>query len=319
MAAAAAILCSCSKEQSSAPAPSDGMARMTVNLPQSRTKAVTESSAETAVNSLQVYVFNENGSQLESYGTSTSSSLTLSVSLGRKLVAALVNYDETKDVTNIEALKAKMSDLSDNVDGGFVMFGTETADVQGNSTVTVPVTRLVARVVISKITNAIDIPQYKDDPIVLKKIALVNAAGETNVAATAAPASDKYYNKMQTMTELPSLLSSTMTQSIANQSSYDGETRLYCYPNPCEEDSQLETWSPRFTRLVITVEIAGQDWYYPITLSSGVRANYSYEVSELRITRLGSTSPDEPLEIGSATFTVTVNPWVVTDMSTVTI
>lgn len=318
-AASAAILCSCSKEQVQGPEACREKVTMTVSLPQALSKAVSESSEETAVNSFQVYVFNSDGSQLESYAVSSSSSATLSVSLGDKLVAALVNYDETRDVTDIDALKAKMSDLSDNADGGFVMFGTADAVVSANSSVVVPVRRLVARVVISKVTNAIDIPQYMDSPVILKGIALVNAGGSTNLSADRAPSADSYYNRMGTMSDLPMLLSRTFSESIANDESFTGETRLYCYPNPVMEDNTSETWSPRFTRLVVTVEIAGRDWYYPVSLGSGVEANNSYEVQELKITRLGSTSPDQPLEIDSASFTVTVKPWVVTDMSTVTI
>ncbi len=318
----AAAMCSCSREQLPEKDYGNARADITVKLPSrvvTGTRSVPETADEKAVNSLQVYVFNEGGTTLESYGSGSSTSLTLSVSLGSKLVAALVNFDEVKDVTNIEALKAKISDLSDNIEGGFVMFGTEKADVQLNSTVEVDVTRLVARVVISSVTNAIEIPQYKDAPIKLKDVSLVNVGGCTDLTAQRAPDADRYYNKASLAGDLPSLLSKSYQQEIPNAESFDADARLYCYPNFAETDSDDSQWSLRFTRLVVTVEIAGRDWYYPISLADGVRANTSYEITELRITRLGSESPDEPIETGSATFTVNVNPWVYTDMSTVTI
>ena len=76
-----------------------------------------------------------------------------------------------------------------------------------------------------------------------------------------------------------------------------------------------DTWSPRHTKLVIETEYAGKTYYYAIPIAgngsgatykklgsaeddgsayAGIKANYSYEINELVLTRLGSTNPDEP-------------------------
>jgi len=317
-AAAAACVCSCSKQEDSSRCPSGGQARLTISVPRAETKA--DLDAEKAVNNLQVYVFNEAGTQLEAYASANASSVEISVTLGNKKIAALVNHDPVQDATNVTVLQNKVSDLSENAVDSFVMYGETAVPVTADDNVTVNVARLVSRVVINKITNAISVEQYRTENIVLKAVYLINAAGKTNFKSAYAPAAGEYYNCLENEGDVPTLLMSSYGDAaVANGASNSSVKRLYCCPNPVTEDSSADTWSPRLTRLVVETEIAGNTWYYPITLDGPVLANTSYEIPELRITRLGSTDPDTPLEIGSATFTVEVTPWTVTTVDTVVI
>ena len=91
-----------------------------------------------------------------------------------------------------------------------------------------------------------------------------------------------------------------------------------------------DTWSPRHTKLVIETEYAGKTYYYAIPIAgngsgatykklgsaeddgsayAGIKANYSYEINELVLTRLGSTNPDEPTVESNVNFEITVQPW----------
>lgn len=91
-----------------------------------------------------------------------------------------------------------------------------------------------------------------------------------------------------------------------------------------------DTWSPRHTKLVIETEYAGKTYYYAIPIAgngsgatykklgsaeddgsayAGIKANYSYEINELVLTRLGSTNPDEPTVESNVNFNITVQPW----------
>jgi len=295
-------------------------AELTVNVPQAlMTKAVAETDGEKKVNSLQVYVFDKAGSHLESYGKASAASLTLSVTVGDKLVAALVNSADITDVTSLAALKAKTVSLGDNKATSFIMFGTQSAAVAGASTVTVKVSRLVARVTISKITNSLSAPQYASTPISITGIYLVNAGAVTNLGSTYALTANDYQNKMKKDASSAALLNLTPSASVAHGGSYSTESRLYCCPNPATTDSSSSTWSARYTRLVVETKIGDTIYYYPITIKGPIQANYSYEIPELTITRLGSASPDTPIQIGDATFTVTVNPWTVSTQESVTI
>lgn len=85
-------------------------------------------------------------------------------------------------------------------------------------------------------------------------------------------------------------------------------------------------WSPRHTRLVVEVEYEGVTYYYPIPIAknghypmgddtddgtgyAGIEANFSYEIPELVLTRLGSRNLDEPVLPADVQFTITVNAW----------
>lgn len=96
-------------------------------------------------------------------------------------------------------------------------------------------------------------------------------------------------------------------------------------------------WSPRHTRLIIETEYAGQVYYYGIPIAEngtngypigkagddgsnyqGLKANYSYEIDELVLTRLGSTSPDEPVIPAMVNFNITVKTWTTQFIATET-
>jgi len=78
--------------------------------------------------------------------------------------------------------------------------------------------------------------------------------------------------------------------------SYD-PAYFYCYPNETEKK----------TRLVIETLIDGMVYYYPITLDK-VEANnrYFYDVV---LTRLGSMSPDQPVEDVLTSFVIATTNW----------
>lgn len=325
LAAAAAVACltSCNKDVIQTNHEQMGeTAEITVRLPPLATKAASSlTDTEATVKSLQVYVFNANGTKLESYARSNSSEVSINVALGEKTIAAVVNSADIVDVTNLAALKAKVSPLEANsTEDGFVMFGEAKKTVSANERVTIDVTRLVSRVVISKITNGIDIPQYAGQDLKVKGIYLVNAVGKTNLGSTYTPVAGDFLNQFELKDGQTALLGGRFTPvSIAKSASYTQEKRMYCCPNPVATDSQSTTWSMRFTRLVVEVEFAGETLYYPITFDKKLAAGSSYEIEELKITRPGSTRPDDPLVIGSVTYTVKVNPWELSSMGTVTI
>ncbi len=298
-----------------------GRVDVSVSVPVPDTK-LTSVGDESGINDLQLFVFREDG-VIEAYQTAESSRITLDCTAGEKEFIAVVNAPDLSHVQSRSQLMSESSALADNSPGDLVMCGSATGNVPSNAggdaetDVSITVSRLVARVSVRKITNAITAPAYSSLPLSVKAIYLSNVAGDCRYMSSVTPGT--WLNKMGARTDLPSLLSSgTLSGSIANGSSYSTAHYFYCYPNPVASDSSAETWSPRQTRLVVETQLGGKTYYYPVTLP-GIEANHTYDIEELKITRLGSSSPDVPVDISDVAVSITVKPWDKGSSTTVSI
>lgn len=286
---------------------------------------------ETAVSSLQVFVFRENG-VLEAYGKSDGSKVIAECTSGMKTIVALANAPDITDISDKSSLDMKVSRLEDNRDA-FVMYGSYSAEITSASgTVTVPVTRLVARISIQKITNRLSLPQYSNSSVQIKKIYLINVAGDMIYGDTGEYGHDKSVKsgyvpsvwlnkgKCDGDGDMPALLSSgeLKSASAAHGSSYTASHYFYCYPNPASSDASVPDGKSGYTRLVVEVSVEGRVFYYPVSIP-GIENNHTYNISELVITKLGSEDPNVPVSYDSASFSITVNPWESGSDSSVTI
>ena len=96
---------------------------------------------------------------------------------------------------------------------------------------------------------------------------------------------------------------------LAQNGSYVNTHRLYAYPNASDE---------QITKLVVEVKIADHYYTFPIAFEN-LKSNYSYEIRNITITRLGNPSngddtidPNEPTDpIVAVDFDadIAVNPW----------
>ncbi len=292
---------------------------LNVNLPfgtPSKASGSATDANETALKSVQVFVFNSSDN-LEAYQSTATGSVNLTCTKGTKTIAALVNGEALSGIKTLSELSGTVSKFSENSAAGLVMFGTVTETIETDTSVTLEVARLAAKVVIGKITNSIAMAQYQSSPIAVNAIYLINVAGEAKFSGEYTPslwlnqsknsvtAGNLYYEK-------PSSL------SIAYNASDASGHYFYCYPNPTSEDSTASEWSARHTRLVVEATVGGQTCYYPITLPV-VNANTVYTIGELKITMIGTDSPDVVDAKGSASFTITVAPWKEQSVGDVTI
>lgn len=281
--------------------------RVEVSIPQGATK-MTSPGNEGLVNDFQVFVFREDGT-LDAYTSGTGNTATVDCTSGPKDFVAVVNAPDLADVASRQELMSSRSMMADNSATAFVMAGSSVKDIsEADPKVYIDVKRLAARVSVKKITNAMTAPAYSNAEIVLKRIFLANVAGDVPYSGTGTPSG--WLNKYGLDTELPELLSSgDLDDPIQNGTSYDTVHYFYCYPNGTEEDSVTSTvWSPRYTRLVIEVEILGKGYYYPVSIP-GIESNHTYDIKELKITRIGSSSPDVPVESGAFSIEISVSPW----------
>lgn len=261
---------------------------------------------ETALKSVQVFVFNSSNN-LEAYQSAETGSVNLTCTKGAKTIAAVVNGATLSGIKTLSELSGTVSKFSENSAEGLVMYGTTAQTIETNTSVSLEVARLAAKVVIGKITNNIKMTQYQGSPIAVNAIYLINVAGDAkftgaytpslwlNQSKNSASADNLYYENPSSLT-------------IAHNASDASGHYFYCYPNPTESDSTDSEWSARHTRLVVEATVGGQTCYYPITLPV-VNANTVYTVSELIITMIGTDSPDVADAKGSASFTITVAPW----------
>lgn len=267
---------------------------------------VSGTTAEDEINDLQIFVFNTSGT-LEAYESTSSSSVSLLCLPGTKNVIALVNAPDLSDVSSYTELKEKSSVLADNGVGDLVMEGEKSISISASSELTIPVSRIVGRIAITKITNDMELEYHRDMTFTLVSAYLINVAGNKKYLTASSPT--LWYNQMKNNSEQPSLLWESLSNTVVKPSeSYTGTHYFYAYPNLTTDDHNNGTWLARHTRLVVEAKLGTTTYYYPVTLPE-VRQNTAYEIT-LTVTRPGSTSPDQPLELHAAKFSVSVVDWI---------
>ena len=286
---------------------------LTVGLPDSRTKVSEKNSPGTpdAINTLQVFVFDEGGI-LEASDMTESESVVLTCKTGPKKVVSLVNAPEMTDVTTYSALCSASSFLDDNTIDSMVMSGETEVNLTATSSVTIPVSRLAAKVVLRQVMNNFRFKSDQDAEFLVTHVYLLNVGAERGYLSAATP--KQWYNMMELDTfDSPAFTYEQLSSPVKlpYSSTWTADKYFYCYPNPTETDSSDETWSARRTRLVLEATLDGEVMYYPVTLPV-IEPNSSYEVT-VKITRRGSPSPDIPVTGIAAEFSVDVQSWIARD------
>ena len=309
MLVAAIAICGCARmEQGTAPV-SGEMVELSFRVPSQKMTKVSGTVAEDIVNDLQVFVFGLDG-QLHAYGHAQSDELTMTCSTGDKHVAALVNAPLADTIADEVTLRNLLSSFSDNSTENFVMSGIKDMLIDKTGEITIPVDRLVSKVVLNSIKNDFEFVQHQKMDFEIKSIFLTNAAKDRKYFSSSRPSG--WYNKdISDMSELISQAGAMMYDAFEPVTLEYGSTRefgryLYCYPNPLEDGMDP-------TCLVIEAELDGNLYYYPVKLPS-MESNKCYSVT-LTICRPGSVTPDEPVEKEDAYFNVEVKPWTYESIS----
>lgn len=270
---------------------------------------MTDTGNESAVNSLQIFVFRTDGT-LEVYGSAEGSELSLECTSGEREFVAIANAGDLSGIKTKAELESESSALSENRAGNLVMSGSavRTVGQSGDgAAVQVPITvrRLVAKVSVTGISNRMDSPAYQS--IEVKAVYLSNVAGDSGYLSPGTP--QVWLNKLGTQEDEKALLhSGSLSFRLDKEAFRNISSHFYCYPNSTDSDAAGGEWSPRHTRIVVETVISGKTFYYPVTLPV-IEPNHTYEITDIRISRLGSTSPDIPVEVGAAQLLVTIKSW----------
>lgn len=278
---ALASLASCSKKESEEYPVYHGNAKpvtMTVSVTGSSTKATgIDPKNEEKHTSLQVLVFDSNG-LIEVYkdvaGTDTETKV--GVLAGTKTVYAFLNAPSLKDVSSETALLAKVSSLSDNSLDSFVMYGSTTKAVSENTTIKIDVRRLVAKVILKKITAEFSAGALGKEDFFINKIYMEDVAATANYGLTLAPTTF-YSGAATTNGAVNALLFDAVTGvNLKNGGSCTTEHDFYVYP----------TVGAKTPSLVIEGTLMGETQVYVCKLPAITR-NCTYQIDEVVITRPG--------------------------------
>ena len=313
----------CSKENPSEQVPEGTqMATLEVNVSDgvaTRATSVKDSQIGTAAGDIQVLVFNSAGN-LVGFGenAASSSNISISVPTGSVKCYAVVNSSEDlSSVSKESTLTSKVSYLKNNSVTKMEMIGSASKTIaSGANSVSIPVKRFAAKVQIDKITPAFTAPAHKAQEFKLTGIYLVNVNGSCPYTLTStAGSTDYWYNKMKYVSgDCNALISDKLSSPVTLQASADAVTPyttshyLYCYPNPVTTDSSSSSWSNRYTRLVVETTLGGTTYYYPVNIPTPA-ANTLYQITNMKITGLGSNSPDKLVEKGSLSVSIPVTAW----------
>ena len=335
-AAMGAVLASCEKAQSS-PTRTDGdfvpegSSRVTVNFSEPATKAGTAATAaEKSINTLQVLVFDKN-SRLEAVmtpaiaGDKQSATATAVISNGQKHFRAVANgesFPVTVGTTTLSDFDNKVSALSTNTVSNFVMTASGSRKILSDDSVSLTLSRLCSKVCLTSVLRNYSDADLGELALKVTGVWINNVAGKINWsagwgAASVAVGDQTWYNQFTSSPQHPdlqALLYDDLTDyTLAQGGTNTSEHTFYVYSNPATAVTEGGSWSPRVSRMIVGVQLAGmgKTMYYAANLPQ-TEPNKVYNV-QLTLQGLPSDNPDTPSTPGSlelsVTASVTVSDW----------
>ena len=273
-------------------------------------------SGEGQVNRWALCVYRLSDGMLAAFGSSSSSSsISKTLPAGEYRAVALVNapvsgsgfFDPSANLTEA-GLGGQVAFLSDNAAGSLEMYGHADFSLERNSvSVPIPVSRLVSKVVLRKLSLRLSDAGLAAYPFTLSAVYLDNVPSRTNWGRDLSYDelwADRsfWYNAMgwHAAGSCPSpacpdaLLGDQPAGTvIAQGQSLVTDYVYYTLPNATtdSQDTRSGHWDKRATRLVIEARIGPQVQYYVATLP-GMARNRSYVIEEAVITGLGAADPE---------------------------
>ena len=314
----------CSKDNpSEQAAQKTQMATLEVNVAEgitTRATSVNDANIGTAERDIQVLVFNSEGDLL-AYGANEDSStkVSLSIPTGTVECYAVVNsYDDLSVIATKTVFQKHLSHLKDNDPTRMEMLGSITKTVAaGTNSVSIAVKRFASKVQIDKITPAFAAPAHRTMEFKLVGIYLINVNGTCpyTMIPTGASESTSWYNKRKYVSgDCNHLITDKFSTPVVIQTTagvvtpYSTPHYLYCYPNPITTDVSTTTWSERISRLVVETTLGGTTYYYSVNIPTP-QCNTVYQITNMKITGLGTDTPDAVVQKGSLSVSLTVTDW----------
>ena len=313
----------------------DGRVTLTVNLDPAGTKSLPDNGTDKNLNDYQVLVFNHRN-ELEASTDLVNNSLQVQLSVipGAKKVWAVGNVGEKITPASLQAMSSPDLGLDDNGQSNFLMSANDEANVTTSLSLSLPLKRIVSKVVIEKIVRDFTNEDYAAIPLTIKRIYMSNVVGDSDFGGE--NGGTVWYNRWGIVddsqhqpAEVSTLImASGINTSLPNNGTYSIPHTFYVFPNSTTTDAYGATmngdekvWTPRHTRLVVECDYNGNTCYYPITLPHSndpnnpgtLEGNMVYKIGQLTLKRPGSTDPDIPQDEVSSevpcTFKITIAAW----------
>ena len=308
------------------------MTPIRLNIAGQETKALTASSNEKAINTLQVLVYTKNAAGTESYDSyytfdGNSEDYIIYIDPNRTDVseyrfAAYVNQPALSDETYTQDWALFSNESLSN----FQMYGEKTytvTDLKKTYTANITVVRQCSRVEVQEIavdwTNSVN----SRKSFKLKSMYLMDVQGafknHYDVPESVSKDYNLWYNKNGYLTSaLDNLVYDKIDDaSVSEEVPYTIDHYFYGYISDLVTYNADETWEPGGTRLVIEAEFDGKICYYAIRLNglndterqTDIR-NKEFIFKKITITKPGSEHPYSQLsEENAVTVSVTVQDW----------
>lgn len=280
---------------------------VTVTAPSPSTKTTTENTADEArIATIDILVFKYNSalgdfvidSQVSQNG---SGAVSITATAGTRRILAVVNTDiSLASITAYNELKNKYFSLLAQKRNQFTMMGmvdnVELSPLTGN--IEIPVSRIVSRIKLDKITNALENGGLANKTFQVCRVFLGAVTDIWNLADRTDVAYQQYYSldgfgfgvtigdqsvTGADMVAINNLIYNKLAtpETVAHNASYETPFILYAFPNP-------GTSHP--TKLYVELSIGGQKYLYPVPLPTVIGRNSSIEIRNLRIKHLGNPS-----------------------------
>lgn len=272
---------------------------------------------ESIIESLKIYIFDSKTRRLEAIlggkFDSASPSYTTKLKHGQKRIITLTNMEQYPLESSIKTLDELLDNYEINCNKLlssqiFPMVADMLIDFNpSNRDFNIKVSNAMSRICVRKITNALSGPDA-GSVIQILSASLSNMPGTRKIDLRRPHTYTLWYNMYGRMSESPfdpivypwqsdvgplSCLPLFTDIGCGESFSIPVLAGMYTFPNNTEKDCNgmsAGVFIPRFTRLIISTNINGKDYYYPVNLI-GLLPGYSYDVN-LTITRLGSDDPD---------------------------
>jgi len=291
---------------------------------------------DTNVDTLDIFIFKNDGNYpIDTYKHFTSEELTnlsdipIRTTIGEKIICVIANSHISKsnlqNVKDYNTFITLFTDLKNENVENWSMYGEQKCKIEANSSISIGITRYVAKICLSKLNINFDNTPYQNSDYTVKAY-LTNIIGQKIIYNGENTNNILIYNKEKKEDNATIFHNKNLIEDNLNfiNNELDKEHYFFCYENLIDK----ETDNLQFTRLVIELSLEGNTYYYPININQkdygyqdgythhGIEKNTEYTI-ELTIEHPGSSDPNTPITTNDYDFNISVNPWISHPVSTI--
>lgn len=283
---------------------SSSVLRLTAGTGQHTKLSGATDGAESMLNTVSFYVFDESGNLEASTVWNKETGASCEVRNGKKKIYAIVNCSLDVPPPSEDDLLSTISCIYDNSPDNLVMSGWSEEKIDDDKRIHILVRRLVGKVEVNEIKVALK--EGSRTGISLNGLYLTNVNSSISFDGTKEALPSDWINKAgYTRSEADKLTYEECGTFIPDGSSHSVCHTFYACPNGTTVDSHsTEEFCARFTRLVLDTD-AG---YYRLDIP-GILGNNSYVFKSVTITGEGGADPEAEETAANCAFELEVADW----------